>query len=151
METTVPIHHATIRPADEHRVVHKVQVTLKLIFGALAVIAGIDKFSNLITSWEQYLNPMFLNLVPLNAASFMHIVGVIEIAAGILVFAKPRLGGFVVMAWLIAIALQLIVWGRYLDIAVRDLVMALGGAWTLARLTPFAAASLDSSSSRRSV
>jgi hypothetical protein len=67
----------------------------------------------------------------------MHLVGVIEIIAGILVFVRPRLGGFVVMGWLLAIALQLLVWGQFLDIAVRDIVIALSGPLILARLTPF--------------
>ena len=67
----------------------------------------------------------------------MQIVGVIEIVAGIIVFAKPRIGAWIVMLWLIAIALQLLAQGHYLDIAVRDLVLALGGALTLARLTPY--------------
>lgn len=67
----------------------------------------------------------------------MRLVGVIEIIAGIIVFLKPRVGGFIVMAWLIAIALQLIDIGQYLDVAVRDLVIAIGGALTLTRLSAF--------------
>ncbi|MEO8168659.1 MAG: hypothetical protein ABI623_10455, partial [bacterium] len=66
--------------------------------------------------------------------AFMVIVGVIEIGAGILVFARPRIGAFVVMTWLICIALSLLVSGRFLDVAVRDLVMAIG-AFSLANLT----------------
>ena len=65
---------------------------------------------------------------------FMKIVGVIEIAAGIIVLARPLIGAYVVMVWLICIALQLIIGGHYFDVAVRDLVMAVG-ALTLARLT----------------
>jgi uncharacterized membrane protein HdeD (DUF308 family) len=64
----------------------------------------------------------------------MPIVGVIEIIAGIIVLLRPRLGGFIVMAWLIAIALNLLISGHYYDVAVRDLVMAIG-AFSLAKLS----------------
>jgi uncharacterized membrane protein HdeD (DUF308 family) len=53
----------------------------------------------------------------------MYIVGIIEIIAGVLVLWRPRLGGYVVMGWLIAIALTLIIGGHYFDVAVRDLAM----------------------------
>jgi hypothetical protein len=109
------------------------------LFAALPIVAGVDKFTNLLTQWEVYLNPLALRIVPVTAATFMHIVGLVEIIAGILVFVKPRLGGFVVMGWLLAIALQLILSGQFLDIAVRDIVIALSGPLILARLTPFVA------------
>lgn len=108
---------------------------LKLAFGLVPIVAGLDKFTNLLTNWTQYLNPLATSLVPVSPATFMHIVGVIEIVAGVIVLSKfTRLGAYIVMAWLVAIALNLIFMGRYLDIAVRDLVLALG-AFSLARLT----------------
>lgn len=129
---------STFVEPQEHHVVHTIQVTLRILFGAVPIVAGLDKFTNFLADWTQYLNPLVLRIIPMTDSAFMYVVGVIEIIAGALVFAKPRLGGLVVMAWLIAIALQLLLWGRYLDIAVRDLVMAIGGALTLVRLTPFA-------------
>jgi hypothetical protein len=54
--------------------------------------------------------------------------------AGILVFIRPRIGAYVVMAWLIAIALTLLLGGHYFDVAVRDLAMA-AGAYTLGQLS----------------
>jgi hypothetical protein len=137
MATTYPIHPSADFAANESRVVHTTHLTLKYLFGLVPIVAGADKFFNLLAHWESYLNPLVLRVVPMSAMGFMRLVGVIEIAAGILVFLKPRVGGFVVMAWLIAIALQLVFWGQYLDVAVRDLVMAIGGALTLARLSPF--------------
>jgi uncharacterized membrane protein YphA (DoxX/SURF4 family) len=122
----------------EHHVVHNIQLTLRILFGVVPIVAGLDKFTDFLANWTAYLNPLVLRIIPMTDVAFMHVVGVIEVIAGALVLAKPRIGGWVVMAWLIAIALQLILWGRFLDIAVRDLVMALGGALTLARLTPFA-------------
>lgn len=125
-------------PATESHVVHTTHSMLKYLFTAVPVIAGADKFTDLLAQWDNYLNPLVLKIVPVSAATFMHLVGVIEIVAGLLVFVKPRLGGIVVMGWLLAIALQFLVWGRFLDIAVRDIVIALSGPLILARLTPFA-------------
>jgi uncharacterized membrane protein YphA (DoxX/SURF4 family) len=109
--------------------------TLKLAFGLVPIVAGLDKFTNLLTDWTQYLSPLATSVLPVSAATFMHVVGVIEIAAGLLVLSKfTRLGAYVVMAWLVCIALNLLSMGRFLDVAVRDLVMATG-AFTLAKLT----------------
>jgi uncharacterized membrane protein (DUF2068 family) len=98
------------------------------------VVAGLDKFTDLLTNWDQYLHPAIVSMLPFSAHLFMQIVGVIEIIAGILVLIKPSVGGWVVMAWLICIALQLLAQGKYLDVAVRDLVMSIG-AMSLARLS----------------
>lgn len=105
---------------------------LWLTYGIVPIVAGLDKFTNLLTDWAQYLAPFALDLLPFSAGTFMAIVGVIEIVAGVLVFVKPRFGGLLVAAWLVAIALNLLLAG-YFDIAVRDLVMAVG-AWGMAQL-----------------
>ncbi len=107
---------------------------LRYTFGLVPIVAGLDKFTNILVNWESYLNPLVLNVIPLDGHVFMGIVGVIEIVAGILVLARPRIGGFVVMAWLVCIALSLIASGNHLDVAVRDLVMAIG-AFSLSSLT----------------
>jgi uncharacterized membrane protein YphA (DoxX/SURF4 family) len=137
MPSSPTIPAPTMIEHSEHHVVHSIHVTLRIIFGVVPIVAGLDKFTDLLANWPAYLNPFILRIVPMTDVAFMHVVGVIEIIAGALVLTKPRLGAYIVMAWLIAISLQLLVWGRYLDIAVRDLVMALGGALTLARITPF--------------
>ena len=108
---------------------------LRYLFTAVPIVAGADKFTNLLAQWDVYLNPLALRIVPVSASTFMHLVGVIEIVAGILVFVRPKLGGFVVMGWLLAIALQLLASGQFLDIAVRDIEIAMSGAWVLARLS----------------
>ncbi|HMG68815.1 MAG TPA: hypothetical protein VK588_14050 [Chitinophagaceae bacterium] len=113
----------------------KVQQLLKYTYGLVPVVAGLDKFTNLLTDWKHYLAPSVSNMLPFSASTFMSIVGVIEIVAGIIVLVRPRLGGYIVMAWLIVIALSLIVGGQYYDIAVRDLVMAIG-SFSLAKLSP---------------
>ena len=111
-----------------------VQQVLKYTYGIVPIVAGLDKFTNLLTNWENYLSPSITNMLPFSAGTFMHIVGVIEIVAGLLVLLRPRIGGYVVMAWLIAIALTLIAGGHYFDTAVRDLTMAIG-AFCLAKLS----------------
>jgi len=108
---------------------------LRFTFGLVPIVAGLDKFTNILVNWELYLSPTVLNIIPFSGSVFIGIVGVIEIAAGILVFVRPRAGGFLVMSWLICIALTLIISGQHLDVAVRDLVMAIG-ALTFANLTP---------------
>lgn len=143
MATTHPGTPASILPASESHVIHSCQLTLRWVYGLVPLLAGLDKYFNLLTNWEMYLNPAALRVVPVSDVAFMHIVGVIEVIAGIITFSRPRVGGFIVMCWLFAIALQLVVMGQYLDIAVRDCAMALG-ALTLARLTPFVAMREDS-------
>ena len=107
---------------------------LRVGFGLMAFLAGLDKFFNLLTQWDMYLAPWMANLLPVSSTTFLGVIGVIEMVAGLLVLTKwPRLGAYVVSAWLLAIALQLVTGGFY-DIAVRDVVLSLG-AFTLAKLT----------------
>ena len=108
---------------------------LRLLFGVVPIAAGLDKFLNLLTDWTSYLNPVVTKLLPVAPGTFMHIVGVIEIAAGIVVLSRlTRVGAYVVTIWLIAIALNLLVMGKFLDVAVRDLGLAVA-AFSLAQLT----------------
>ena len=106
--------------------VDRVRTMLKLTYGLVPVVAGLDKFTNLLVDWKQYLAPAVTDVLPLSAGVFMSIVGIIEIAAGLLVLAKPRIGSIVVSLWLVCIAINLLLTGNYYDVAVRDLVMAIG-------------------------
>lgn len=106
---------------------------LKFTFVVVPIVAGLDKFTNLLTDWEHYLNPTLASMLPLPAATFMMIVGVIEIVAGIIVLRKAEIGGLIVAAWLTLIALTLLAGLQYLDVAVRDLVMAIA-ALSMARM-----------------
>lgn len=106
---------------------------LKFTFGIVPIVAGLDKFTNLLTNWVDYLGNN-KSLIPFDPVTFMKAVGIIEIIAGIIVFVRPLIGAYIVMAWLICIAVQLLIGGHYFDVAVRDLVMATG-AYTFARLT----------------
>src|SRR6476661_1438961 len=116
-----------------------VVLVLRLTYGLVPIVAGLDKFTNLLTNWESMLSPGMTAMLPVSAHTFMMVVGIIEIVAGVLVLLRPRIGAWVVMGWLIAIALTLVAGGHNFDVAVRDLVMAVG-AWTLARLSARSAA-----------
>lgn len=111
-----------------------VQSLLKITYGVVPIVAGADKFTNLLTNWSDYLNPALESMLPFSSATFMMIVGVIEIIAGILVFVSTQKGAYLVSAWLVLIALSLLASGDYLDVAVRDLVMAIG-ALSLAKIS----------------
>jgi hypothetical protein len=106
---------------------------LKITYGIVPIVAGLDKFTNVLTNWENYLNPTLAGAIPFSPHTFMIIVGVIEIVAGLIVLARPHTGGYIVSAWLTCIALTLLTSGRFLDVAVRDLVMAIG-AFSMARM-----------------
>ena len=114
--------------------IRTVQTLLKFTYGLIPIVAGADKFTNLLTDWSQYLNPSLKSLLPFDDHVFMGIVGVIEILAGILVFLNPQKGAYLVSVWLVLIALTLLASGNYLDIAVRDLAMAIG-AFSLAKIS----------------
>ncbi|MCB0628446.1 MAG: hypothetical protein R2806_25310 [Saprospiraceae bacterium] len=111
---------------------------LKYTFVIVPIVAGADKFTNILTDWEQYINPAMADLLPFPAAVFMMVVGVIEIAAGILVWKKTELGGYIVAGWLTVIALSLLLSFSYVDVAVRDLVMAIA-AFSMAKLSKIVA------------
>lgn len=114
--------------------VQLVKNLLKYTFGLVPIVAGLDKFTNILTNWTQYLSDGLVDMLPFEPSVFMMIVGVIEIVAGILVFTKTKFGAYLVSVWLVLIALTLVFSGTYLDVAVRDIVMAIG-AFSLAKLS----------------
>jgi uncharacterized membrane protein YphA (DoxX/SURF4 family) len=119
----------------EDRAMETVRRTMKIVFGLVPIVAGLDKFTNILVHWDRYLAPAFAQLIPMRPSTFMYAVGIIEIVAGIGVLLTPwtRLFAWIVGLWLIGIALDLVVAGFY-DIAVRDIVMAIS-AFCLARLS----------------
>lgn len=114
--------------------VQLVKNVLKYTFGLVPIVAGLDKFTNILTDWSQYVSEGFAGMLPFDAGTFMIIVGIIEIVAGILVLTKTKIGAYVVAGWLVAIALTLILSWSYVDVAVRDIVMAIA-AFSLAKLS----------------
>jgi hypothetical protein len=103
-------------------------------FIALPIIAGLDKFFYLLVNWDQYLAPLATRVLPVSGHTFMMLVGIIEIAAGVLVAIRPRLGAYIVMLWLWGIILNLLLVQNYFDVALRDFGLSLG-ALALARLS----------------
>ena len=112
---------------------HQAFQILRLGFTVAPIIAGLDKFLQLLTNWDKYVAPAVPATLGIAPHTFMMIVGVIEIAAGLLVAVKPRFGGYLVSAWLVGIIVNLVLVGGYLDVALRDLGLAMG-AFALARL-----------------
>jgi hypothetical protein len=106
---------------------------LRIGFAVAPIAFGVDKYFNVLVRWEQYLAGWINDIVPGNASDAMHLVGGVEIAAGLLVALKPRWGAYVVAAWLAGIILNLLTLSGYYDVALRDFGLMLG-ALTLGRL-----------------
>ena len=121
---------------------------LRIGLGAGPFLAGLDKFFNILADWQVYLSPLAERLLPVSGTTFMHIVGVIEMIVGLAILTRwTRVGSYIAMVWLIAIALNLISTGKFFDVAVRDLIMAIA-AYTLARLTEVRQSATDPESQR---
>src|SRR5205085_5943097 len=115
---------------------------MRIAFVVAPILFGIDKFANVLTNdWTRYLSSQFNDIIPGSAATAMHMVGVVEIIAGLVVLLAPRFGGLLVAAWLGGIIINLLLVGGYGDIALRDFGLLLG-ALSLSRLaTAYAAPS----------
>jgi uncharacterized membrane protein YphA (DoxX/SURF4 family) len=129
-EVSVPSSFATRLKGDP---AYQAFLLLRIAFTVAPILFGLDKFANVMVDWESYLAPWINDIVPGSAATAMHLVGVVEIAAGVFVALKPRYGAYVVVAWLGGIIVNLLTYSGYYDIALRDFGLLLG-ALTLARL-----------------
>ena len=107
---------------------------LYLGFIVAPLVAGLDKFTQVLTDWDKYLAPIVAGLLPFSAHTFMLFVGIVEIGAAVLVAVRPRIGAYVVAAWLAGIIINLLLIPAYLDVALRDFGLMLG-ALALARLS----------------
>jgi hypothetical protein len=128
LSATTPSFIASLSP------VRQAWLLLYVGFIAAPLLAGLDKFFNLLTNWTQYIAPVASRMLGGHDQQFMYIVGVIEIAAGIGVALRPKIFAYVVAAWLLGIIANLLMVGGYYDIALRDLGLLLG-ALALARLS----------------
>lgn len=108
---------------------------LRVGFVVAPILAGVDKFFNVMVDWPDYLAPWLNDLVPGTAQQFMYVVGAVEIVAALVVLFSPRWGSLLVAAWLAAIVVNLLTAEppEYYDIALRDIGLLLG-ALTLNRL-----------------
>jgi len=107
---------------------------LQFAFIISPILAGLDKFLNLLTNWSMYLSPLFLKIISYHDQGFMMIVGVAEIIVGIGVFFKPRIFAYIVSLWLLLIIINLLFTGMFFDIALRDVGLLLA-AVSLGRLS----------------
>ena len=116
---------------------------LRIGVGLGPLLAGLDKYFNLLTDWTMYISPLALKMLPFSGKTFMHLVGIVEIAVGLAILTRwTRLGAYIASVWLVGIAINLLTTGMFFDIAVRDLEVALG-AYVLARLTEVRASGLN--------
>jgi hypothetical protein len=110
---------------------------LKIGLGVGPIIAGTDKYFNKLTDWTMYLSPLATKIVPVSAPRFMHVVGAVEILAGIVVLSRwTKLGAYIVALWLLGIAINLLTTGMFYDLAMRDVEIAIG-AFALAQISAF--------------
>jgi hypothetical protein len=126
-------HPRTAVPAAVHDPLHQAFWLLRIGFTVAPILFGLDKFAHVLVNWDTYLAPEFTDLFNTSAHHLMYAVGAIEIVAGLVVALRPRLGGYLVAAWLAGIIVNLLLLGDYYDIALRDFGLLLG-ALTLARL-----------------
>src|SRR5438477_6757381 len=92
--------HPMTGHADLARPAFQAYLILYAGFIALPILAGLDKFFHVLVNWDQYLAPLVTQIVPVTPHTFMLVVGVIEIVAGILVAIRPQIGAYVVALWL---------------------------------------------------
>lgn len=111
------------------------RVALRMGLGLAAFLAGLDKYIGLLADWPGYVAPVVAAMLPVSPEAFMRIVGVVEMGVGAAILTRwPREGGLVAMAWLVLIAGNLVLTGRFFDVAVRDVEMAVA-AFAFVRLT----------------
>lgn len=108
---------------------------LKIGLGVGPIITGADKYFDKLTDWGMYLSPLATRVVPVSTPTFMHIVGAVEIVAGLIVLSRwTKIGGFIVMLWLLGIVANLLTAGMFYDLAMRDVEIAIG-AFALVQLS----------------
>jgi hypothetical protein len=116
-----------------HDPAYRAYQILHVAFAVMPTITGTDKFVSLLATWDQYLSPAFAGLSPFPLHTTMLLGGVVEMLAGLLVALRPRIGAYVVAAWLALIVVNLFLVGSYYDVMLRDLVLCLA-ALALGRL-----------------
>jgi hypothetical protein len=93
---------------------------LRAGFTVAPILFGLDKFTNVMTFWPKYLAHWIDAIVPGTAQQAMYAVGVVEVVAGLAVAFAPRLGAWLVAAWLAGIIVNLLTLPGFYDVALRD-------------------------------
>lgn len=108
---------------------------LKIGLGLGPIVTGIDKYFNKLTDWGMYLSPLATKFIPVSATTFMHIAGIVEIVAGLIVLSRwTKVGGYIVMVWLLGIVANLIATRMFYGLVLRDIEIAIA-AFALAQLS----------------
>lgn len=108
---------------------------LKIGLGLGPIVTGIDKYFNKLTDWGMYLSPLATKFIPVSATTFMHIAGIVEIVAGLIVLSRwTKVGGYIVMVWLLGIVANLIATQMFYGLVLRDIEIAIA-AFALAQLS----------------
>jgi hypothetical protein len=121
------------RPVVRGNAAYQAYLVLRTGFVVAPILFGLDKFTNLLADWTTYLAPAIDRLVPGSATGAMVAVGIVEIVAGLVVAVRPKVGGYLVAAWLAGIITNLLLLGDHYDVALRDFGLLLA-ALALARL-----------------
>ena len=128
-----------LNAADLKDPVYQAYKLLHVGFTVAPIVAGLDKFFDVLTNCDAYLAPVANRVLAGHGHAFMLVVGVIEIVAGIGVALRPRIFSYVVAAWLLGIVVNLLLIPPsnplpHYDVALRDFGLLLG-ALALGRLS----------------
>ncbi|PYT97639.1 MAG: hypothetical protein DMG38_18850 [Acidobacteria bacterium] len=122
---------------------------LRIALGVGPILAGVDKYFNKLADWTMYLSPLATKMIPVKDTTFMHIVGVVEIIAGIIVLTRwTKIGSYIVGLWLLAVAANLLTTGMFYDLTMRDVEIAVA-AFALSQLSVVRESSLLASASKQ--
>lgn len=130
--------HVEARVVDVHHVGARTDPVfhafwlLHVAFATAPILLGIDKLTHVVTDWDRLLAPEWVDLLGAEAHTLMYLVGVVEVVAGLVVLLRPRVGGYVLAAWLAGVIVNLLLMAAVFD-AVRDFGLLLA-ALALARL-----------------
>src|SRR4030095_11507889 len=97
------------------RRVESARQALRVVFGVVPFLAGLDKFFNLLADWPKYLSPAAAGVLPVSGQTFMHVAGVVEMVVGVAILTRwTAIGSYVAAVWLAAIAVNLVSSGTFL-------------------------------------
>ncbi len=99
---------------------------LKISYGLAVIVAGLDKFMNILVDWQIYISPKVVEITTIQPSTMLTISGIAEIVVGALILIKPRIGASIAIAWLALIIVNLVSMQAYYDIAVRDALIIIG-------------------------
>src|SRR5919198_1373966 len=83
------------------RRIESARQVLRVAFGLVPFLAGLDKFFNLLTDWPRYLSPAAEAILPVTGQTFMYFAGGGEMVVGLAILTRwTMIGSYVAAAWL---------------------------------------------------